>query len=596
MTNSSAEAIEPQPPFTRLLIANRGEIAARVIRACRELSVSPVAVYGPGEENAVHVRLADDAYRLESDGQLPYLNAPAIVAIAERAGAQAIHPGYGFLAENGDFAEACEAAGIVFVGPGAAAMRAMGDKITARSIAIEAGVPIVPGSDGLVESVDAATTWATANGYPVAVKATAGGGGRGFRVATTPDELKDAFEGSSGEAARYFANPVVYLERYLVQPRHIEVQLFADAHGNAVWLGERDCSIQRRHQKLIEETPSPFVDDALRTALGEAAVRLAKAVGYLSAGTVEFMVTADRRFYFLEMNTRIQVEHTVTEEVTGFDLVKEQIRVASGQPLSFSQADVKPRGHAIQCRINAEDAGAGFQPVPGTLTRLVWPSGPGTRYDTAMEEGAAILPAYDSLIAKLVAVGRDRDEAIARMNLALSEFVVEGVPTTIPFHQRVMQHPGFVAGDFSTSFLPEHPEVIPPVSGMTGTTAEDATSGASYVVEVNGRRMEVNVTGEQGVIPRAAPQGTGRPAPVARGRGSNGSSSSARDVTSPLQGTVLRVAVEAGRAVDTGDLLCVVEAMKMENEITAQRAGEIASVEVSAGSTVSVGSLILRFA
>ncbi|MGD9711099.1 MAG: biotin carboxylase N-terminal domain-containing protein, partial [Thermomicrobiales bacterium] len=536
-----------------------------------------------------------DAYRLDSEGRLAYLDGQQIIRQAQRAGAQGIHPGYGFLAENADFADLCEASGITFIGPGSTAIRAMGDKITARGIAQEAGVPIVPGSDGPVESVEDAIAWATEHGFPVAVKATAGGGGRGFRVATSQAELQEAFEGSSGEAARYFANPVVYLERYLDHPRHIEVQLFADRHDNVVWLGERDCSIQRRHQKLVEETPSPFVDDVLRVQLGEAAARLAWAVGYLGAGTVEFMVTSDRQFYFLEMNTRIQVEHTVTEEVTGFDLVKEQIRVAAGERQSFEQRDVQPRGHAIQCRINAEDAGSGFQPVPGTLTSITWPAGPGIRYDTAMEPGAAILPAYDSLIAKLVAVGRDRQEAIIRMRQALREFVVEGVPTTIPFHQRVMEHPAFVTGDFSTSFLAEYPEVLPAPANMTGAPGEAPSDAMRYLVEVNGRRLEVRVAGELPSMSQSASNSHHRPAPVARGRSGSAAGPSSRDVTSPLQGTVLRVAVKAGQAVDTGDLLCVVEAMKMENEITAQRAGEIAAVEVTAGSTVTVGSVLLRF-
>jgi acetyl-CoA/propionyl-CoA carboxylase biotin carboxyl carrier protein len=584
-----------QPPFERLVIANRGEIAVRVLRACRELGVSPIAVYGPGEENALHVRMADDAYRLEASDRLPYLNGDAIIEIARRSGAGAIHPGYGFLAENATFAESCALAGIAFVGPGADAIRQMGDKIVARSIATSAGVPVVPGTDGPLDSPEAAQAWASEHGYPIAVKAAAGGGGRGFRVAHSPDELADAFLGSAGEAERYFANPVVYLERYLVRPRHIEVQLFADNHGNVVWLGERDCSVQRRHQKLIEETPSTFIDAELRTRLGESTAALARTVGYSGAGTVEFMVTEDRDFYFLEMNTRIQVEHTITEEVTGFDLVKEQISVAAGEKLSFTQDDIAPRGHAIQCRINAEDAGAGFQPVPGTLTALRWPSGPGIRVDTAMEAGASILPAYDSLIAKLVARGRDREEATARMLQALREFHIEGVPTTIPFHARVLESASFADGDVTTAFLPEHPEVIPPASTAPVSSSEQsANEAAEYLIEVNGRRLSVRVTGD-GLQPAPSKANGPKAASPSRARGASGGGGNSKEVVSPLQGTILRVAVEAGSAVDTGDLLCVVEAMKMENEITAQRAGEIASVDATPGATVSVGSVLLRY-
>ncbi len=350
-------------PFGRALIANRGEIALRIIRACRELGISPVAVYGEGEEQAMHVRAADDAYRIPPGPGLAYLDIAAIVDIARRAGAGAVHPGYGFLAENEKFAEAVEAAGLAFVGPAPANIRSMGDKVEARKIAIAAGVPVTPGTDGPVAGVEEARAWARANGYPVAIKAVGGGGGRGFRVARSDAGLEEAFTGARGEATRYFANPSVYLERYLDRPRHVEVQVFGDTHGNYVALGERDCSVQRRHQKLVEETPSPAIDESTRQAMWAAARMLAQAVRYRGAGTAEFLVAEDRSFAFLEMNTRIQVEHTVTEMTTGFDLVKEQFLVAAGRPLSFSQEDVRPRGHSIQCRINAEDAAQGFKPT-----------------------------------------------------------------------------------------------------------------------------------------------------------------------------------------------------------------------------------------
>jgi acetyl-CoA/propionyl-CoA carboxylase biotin carboxyl carrier protein len=584
-----------QPPFDRVLVANRGEIAVRVIRACRELGILPVAVYGPGEESARHVLLADDSYRLEARDRLPYLDIDAIIAVARRSGCQAVHPGYGFLAENPEFATACGQAGLVFVGPSAGSIRSMGDKIIARGIAAAAGVPVVPGSDGPVDSPEAARVWADTHGYPVAIKASAGGGGRGFRVAHAASEIDGAFTGSAGEASRYFANPTVYLECYLHQPRHIEVQIFADARGNAVWLGERDCSVQRRHQKLIEETPSPAVDSRLRVALGEAAVRLAHAVEYVGAGTVEFMLAADGSFYFLEMNTRIQVEHTITEEVTGIDLVKEQLRVASGSELSFSQETVVPRGHSLQCRINAEDAGRDFKPTPGVLAELQLPEGPGIRVDTAMVEGSEVLPAYDSLIAKLVTWGRDRDESIARMKRALDEFRVEGVPTTIAFHQNVLDHPSFMAGGATTAFLVEHPEVLPEPSGPNVPTPEATSDAETLVVEVDGRRLEVRIHN----APRSSGQGNDsrreRPAALRKKAAAGNHHDGGSEIRSPLQGTVLRVGVETGASVSAGDLICVVEAMKMENEITAPRDGSIASVNVSAGATVSVGTIVATF-
>ncbi|HEV2107733.1 MAG TPA: acetyl-CoA carboxylase biotin carboxylase subunit, partial [Thermomicrobiales bacterium] len=449
----------------RVLVANRGEIARRIFRACRELGIATVAIYGAGEARAPHVREADDAYRIDAKpSTLPYLDVESIVAVARRAGADAIHPGYGFLAENPTLARASDEAGLVFIGPSAEAIRAMGDKVGARAIAAQAGVPIVPGSEGPIKSAEEAAKWAKHHGYPVALKASGGGGGRGFRVAKNADQLAGAFAGAAGEAERSFANPAIYVERYIPAPRHIEIQLFADGAGNIVSLGERECSIQRRHQKLIEESPSPAVDPRLRQRLGEAATALAGAVDYRGAGTVEFLLDDQGNFYFLEMNTRIQVEHTVTEMVTGIDLVKEQFLVASGHNLSFGVKDVAPRGHAIECRINAEDAGRGFAPAPGVLGHYREPSGFGIRVDAALEAGGEVLPAYDSLIAKLIVWGRDRAEAIARMQRALADFTITGLPTTIPFHQAVMSHPAFQEGNTTTAFLEDHPDVfsLPP--------------------------------------------------------------------------------------------------------------------------------------
>ncbi|MEA2595137.1 MAG: acetyl-CoA/propionyl-CoA carboxylase, biotin carboxylase, biotin carboxyl carrier protein [Thermomicrobiales bacterium] len=578
----------------RVLIANRGEIAVRVIRSCRELGISPVAVYGEGEQDALHVRLADDAYRIPPGPTLPYLDIHAIIALALQAGAEAIHPGYGFLAENAGFNEACADAGLIFVGPTAAAIRAMGDKVAARGIAIAAGVPVVPGTEGPVDTVEVGRSWADAHGYPVAVKASAGGGGRGFRVAHSAAEFADAFTGSSGEAQRYFANPTVYLERYLERPRHIEAQIFADGHGNVVFLGERDCSVQRRHQKLIEETPSPAVGPDLRQEIGEAATALARAVDYIGAGTVEFMLAADGRFYFLEMNTRIQVEHTVTEFVTGIDLVKEQLLVACGQPLSFRQADIAATGHSIECRINAEDASRDFAPTPGIVTRFRAPAGHGVRVDTAFDDGAAVLPNYDSLIAKLVVWGRDRAEALARTKRALGEFQIEGVPTTIPFHQRLIDHPAFVAGEATTAFLAEHPEVLPSSSEPVRPAQQEAESPAREVTaEVNGRRLIVRLFGLPAGDSPSAPA-TPRRAPRLESKtpGSHRHGIDGAELTSPLQGTVLRVVVTPGAPVNRGDLVCVVEAMKMENEITAHRDGTVSSLAVATGDSVRIGSLL----
>ncbi len=583
--------------FRRVLVANRGEIAVRVIRACRELRVATVAIFGDGEESAAHVRLADDAYRIPAGQGLPYLDIAAIVAIARRAGADAVHPGYGFLAENAAFADACATAGVVFIGPPADAIRAMGDKVAAREIAMAAGVPVVPGSDGPVATVADAAAWAERHGYPVAVKAAGGGGGRGFRVARKPDELSRAFEGSSGEAARFFRNPTVYLERYLERPRHIEVQVFADAHGSVVSLGERDCSVQRRHQKLIEETPSPAVDPPLRAALDAAAVQLARAVEYRGAGTVEFLLDGDGTFAFLEMNTRIQVEHTVTELVTRIDLVREQILVAAGEPLSFAADDIVPLGHAIECRINAEDPARDFAPAPGVLTTYIEPGGPGIRVDGALAAGGEIHPAYDSLIAKLVVWDRDRTMAIARMKRALDEFRIEGVPTTIGFHRAVLGHPVFRAGEATTTFLLDHPDVM---SGLQPTAVtptvdgqHDAADTYDVTVEVDGRRMTVRIAG----IPSTGMNGMtpSRPGAVARGNvpgtpRSGGSAKSGPDLLSPIQGTVLRIGVEIGDTIKRGDVVAVVEAMKMENEIVAHRDGTVGSLGATAGDAVKIGT------
>lgn len=596
MSSSSSQ------PFQSVLIANRGEIALRIIRACKELGAGTIAVYGDGEENAPHVRYADAAYRIDPASGPPYLAVDELVATALAAGADAVHPGYGFLAENADFAIAVVEAGLGWIGPAPETIATMGDKIAARRVAALAGVGVVPGTASEVDSPAEAIRWAADHGYPVAVKAAGGGGGRGFRVARSDADMEDAFLGSRGEAERYFANPAVYLERYLDHPRHIEVQVFGDEHGTVVALGERDCSVQRRHQKLIEESPSPAVPEAVRARLLTASIALASTVSYVGAGTIEYLLAEDGSFYFLEMNTRIQVEHTVTEMVTGIDLVKEQIRVASGEPLGFTAETSAPRGWAIECRINAEDAGRAFAPSPGTISRYREPVGFGVRVDGAVGAGDEIPPMYDSLIAKLVAWGRDRPEAIARMRRALSDFEIGGVATTLPFHARVLGHEVFVAGKATTSFLDEFPEVIPePYVPDTGAPLEPAVRGDAVtgterldlVVEVNGRRFDTRITG----LPSAA--ATTRRRPERSRRHSLKSSSplaAGDDLVSAVQGTVIRIAITEGDSVAAGDPVCIVEAMKMENEIVAHRDGTIAALRVAVGDSVAVGAHIATIA
>ena len=442
------------PPFSKVLIANRGEIAVRVIRACRELGIATVAVYSDADRESLHVMMADHAVRIGPPAAAEsYLDAARIVAVARQTGAEAVHPGYGFLAENAAFAEACAAAGLVFIGPPPAAIRAMGDKMAARRVAIGAGVPVVPGTEDPVADDAVAAAVAERVGYPVMIKAALGGGGKGMRLVRAPGELAGALRTARSEAGSAFGDASVYIERYVEEPRHIEVQVLADAHGNVVHLGERECSIQRRHQKLIEESPSPFVTPVMRRRMGEAACRLATAVGYVNAGTVEFLVDANRRFYFLEVNTRLQVEHPVTELVIGRDLVKEQLRIAAGEKLGFGQEDVRQHGWAIECRINAEDPFAGFIPAPGRITGLRTPGGPWVRDDSGVYAGYTIPRFYDTLMAKLIVWGADREAAIARMARALGEYHVAGVRTTIPLLQHVMRDPDFMAGRMSTHFI-----------------------------------------------------------------------------------------------------------------------------------------------
>ncbi|MGD9695153.1 MAG: acetyl-CoA carboxylase biotin carboxylase subunit [Thermoleophilia bacterium] len=588
--------------FQKVMVANRGEIAVRVFRTLREMGIPSIAVYSETDRDALFVRHADEAFLLGPGlAAETYLNVPRILEIAARAGVDAVHPGYGFLAENAEFARSLAAAGITWIGPPPDAIDAMGSKVRARALIDAAGVPIVPGVTEPVADLAAAREVAESIGYPVAVKASAGGGGKGFRVALSADALQDAFEGAIREGERFFADGAVYLERYLPEPRHVEIQILADSHGNTVWLGERDCSVQRRHQKLIEETPSPVVSDDLRRRMGEASVRAARAVGYTSAGTLEYLVSGEE-FFFLEMNTRIQVEHTVTEVVTGLDLVREQVRVAAGGALSVAQEDVAPRGHAFECRINAEDASQRFLPSPAAITAYREPSGPGVRVDSGVRAGSVIPEIYDPMVAKLIAWDVDRESARRRMLRALDEYVVEGPTTLIPFHRWLLRQQEFIDGGACHALLAklaEEPTPIPPIEGAPAAPPADEAAEAhetvatSFVAEVDGQRFEVVLRHPPlGGGPAAAAAPAKRPRRDRSGGGGGGGGASSDELVTPMQGTVLRVAVEAGQAVAAGDLVCIVEAMKMENEIAAHRSGTVGEIRVAEGQGVNAGDVV----
>jgi acetyl-CoA/propionyl-CoA carboxylase, biotin carboxylase, biotin carboxyl carrier protein len=578
--------------FTKVLVANRGEIAVRVMRALDELGIASVAVYSEADREALHVRRAGEAYLLgPGPATESYLNVDRLLEVIDACGAEAVHPGYGFLAENAAFARRLEEAGVTFVGPPATAIEAMGSKTRARELMQNAGVPIVPGTTEPVESLEDAIPLAEEIGYPIAVKAAGGGGGKGFRVALEPGKLQDAFEGAAREGEKFFSDATVYLERYLPDPRHVEVQVLADRHGNVLHLGERDCSIQRRHQKLIEESPAPMVDDALRARIGEIAVEAARAVGYQSAGTVEGLL-ADGEYYFLEMNTRVQVEHCVTEEVTGVDIVREQIAIAAGGELPFSQEEIRWHGHAIECRINAEDAAKNFAPAPGTVTAYFEPSGPGVRVDSGVVAGSEITPLYDPMVAKLIVWDADRERATRRMARALEEFRIEGVRTLIPFHKAIMASEQWARGETCRDLIEDRawlkqlaqPKPEPPPEDGAQTVERE------YLVEVGGKRFEVKVRGDAIVPNGAAPMGASR-APR-RERRSRGGGASDDRLVSPLQGNVFKVLVEPGAEVQEGALICVIEAMKMENEITAHKAGTVTELPISVGAAVASGDTL----
>jgi acetyl-CoA/propionyl-CoA carboxylase, biotin carboxylase, biotin carboxyl carrier protein len=601
---------------SKILVANRGEIAVRVMRTCKELGIGTVAVYSDVDREAYHVRYADEAYAIGGDKPADsYLNTPKILEVIERSGAQAVHPGYGFFSENADFAQAIiDLPGVTWIGPPPSAITIMGDKISSRLAADEAGVLGVPGINDSITDPAVITAFGATHGYPVAIKAAYGGGGRGMKVVHSADEVESAMAAAQREAQNYFGRPEIYVERYLARPRHIEIQVFCDTHGNAVWLGERDCSTQRRHQKLIEESPAAGITEETRRAMGEAAVQAALGCGYVNAGTVE-MLYQDGEFYFLEMNTRLQVEHCVTEMCVGIDLVAEQIRVAMGAPLSFTQDSIVRRGHAIQCRINAEDPARKFAPTPGTLTRYRAPSGYGVRVDGGYETGDTISQYYDNLIAKLVVWGADREEARLRMIRALAEYQIEGVHTTIPAHNLVLTNAEFIASTHSTrwvedeigyeAFAAQSADAVAPTADAAGDPV--ALVERTVPVEVDGKRFAVRVwlpdlpvavvgaggTSGAGAAGGTAAGGAKRPrARAATGAAGGGSGT----VTAPMQGTIVKVNVEVGATVAVDDTLLVLEAMKMENSIKAEISGVVTEIRVKPGDTVGGGDVLMVLA
>ncbi len=577
----------------KILIANRGEIAVRVIRTCREMGIATVAVYSELDRDALHVRMADEAYALGGETAADsYLNTEAILDAIEKSGADGVHPGYGFFSENTDFARAITDRGVTFIGPPPEAIEVMGDKISSRIAAEAAGVAGVPGRSEPLTSPDEVVAFGTEVGWPLAIKAAYGGGGRGMKVVESASEAAEAMESAAREAQAYFGRPEIYVERYLGWPRHVEMQVLGDTHGTMLWLGERDCSAQRRHQKLVEESPAPLFPDDVRRAMGEAAVKVSKACGYYNAGTVEFLFQ-DGEFYFLEMNTRLQVEHPVTELVTGLDLVAWQIRIASGEALTFGQDDVARNGHAIEVRLNAEDPSGGrFSPSPGTITKFTAPSGPGVRLDSGYEAGDTVSQFYDNLVAKLIVWAPDRESARRRMLRALDETEITGIATTIPADVAILTHPDFAEGTHSTKWV----EDVLDLSGLTiappdaAPAADDAlpTVQRDVTAEVDGRRFSVKLWVPD-LVAVAAPQGVVRPKRAAQAAaGASGSG----DVTVPMQGTIVKVLVAVGDAVEVGQTICLLEAMKMENAVNAEKEGVIKEVRVSAGASVGAGDIV----
>ena len=577
----------------KILIANRGEIAVRVIRTAREMGIATVAVYSELDRNALHVRLADEAYALGGQTAAEsYLKTSAIIEAIKLSGADAVHPGYGFFSENADFAKTITDMGVTFIGPPPAAIVEMGDKVSSRKAALRGGAPIVPGTTEFLKSADEISQFAKTHGFPVAIKAAYGGGGRGMKVVHDEKSVQEAMESAQRESKAFFGRDEIYVEKYLSWPRHIEIQLVGDTHGNVVWVSSRDCSAQRRHQKLIEEAPAPALPDGVEDAMGAAAVKAAKAVGYFNAGTVEF-IYQDEEFFFLEMNTRLQVEHPVSELITGIDLVEWQIRVAAGEKLPMTQKQVLAarRGHAIEARINAENpTGGKFLPSPGTITKLTTPDGFGVRFDGGYESGDTVSQYYDNLVGKLIVWGKDREAAIARTIRALEETKIEGLHTTIEADLAILRHPDFAATKHSTKWVEEKLDLSKLVS-TTGETQQNSEGlvEKSTVVEVNGKRFDVKVwvppvggTAQTAQKTRSASRGASQSAGAASGT-----------ITAPMQGTVIKVLVTEGQTVAQGDAVLVLEAMKMENQIQADKAGTVSKINCKAGDTVGSGDVLL---
>jgi acetyl-CoA/propionyl-CoA carboxylase biotin carboxyl carrier protein len=581
----------------KVLVANRGEIAVRVVRAAKDAGLASVAVYADPDRDAPFVRMADEAFAL--GGSTPgesYLSVEKILDAAARSGADAVHPGYGFLSENADFAQAVIDAGLTWIGPTPQAIRDLGDKVTARHIAMRAGAPLVPGTKDPVSGPDEIVAFAEEHGLPVAIKAAFGGGGRGLKVARTLEEIPELFDSAVREAVTAFGRGECFVERYLDKPRHVEAQVLADEHGNVIVVGTRDCSLQRRHQKLVEEAPAPFLSDEQRATIHTSARAICKEAGYHGAGTVEYLVALDGTISFLEVNTRLQVEHPVSEETTGLDLVREQFRIAAGEKLRFTE-DPAPRAHSIEFRINGEDAGRNFLPAPGTVTTFGVPSGPGVRVDAGVESGSVIGGQFDSLLAKLIVTGEDRTQALQRARRALDEMVVEGMATVLPFHRAIVRDAAF-ASEKPEGFTvhtrwieTEWDNTVEPFSGGD-VPAEDAEPRQTVVVEVGGRRLEVSLPGDLAIGGGGGKAASAKAKPRKRAGGKSGAAASGDAVTAPMQGTIVKVAVEDGQQVEAGDLVVVLEAMKMENPVTAHKAGTVTGLNAASGSTVSQGTVL----
>jgi acetyl-CoA/propionyl-CoA carboxylase biotin carboxyl carrier protein len=588
-------------PLTKVLIANRGEIAVRVIRACKDSGIGSVAVYADPDRDALHVRLADEAHSL--GGATPadsYLDIEKIIAVAKKSGADSVHPGYGFLAENADFAQAVLDAGLIWIGPPPSAIENLGDKVKARHIAEKVGARLAPGTKDPLENADEAVAFAEEHGLPIAIKAAFGGGGRGLKVAREMTEVADAFESAVREAVTAFGRGECFVEKFLDRPRHVETQCLADQHGNVVVVSTRDCSLQRRHQKLVEEAPAPFLTDDQVERLYESSKAILREAGYVGAGTCEFLVARDGTISFLEVNTRLQVEHCVSEEVTGIDLVREMFRIAAGEELGYDDPEV--RGHSIEFRINAEDGGRNFMPAPGTLTRWHAPAGPGVRLDGGYDQGETIPGSFDSLIAKLVVTGKDRTQALERSRRALAEFVVDGMPTVIPFHRDVVRDPAYVGastpsgeGEFTvytTWIETDFDNQIEPYGGE-GAEADEQAERQKVTVEVGGKRIEVVLPAGMGSLGGPGANGGGGAKKPKRSAGKKaGAAASGDSVTSPMQGTIVKVVVEEGQEVAEGDTVVVLEAMKMEQPLKAHKAGTVTGLQAEVGATVTSGAVI----